>query len=59
MLSNYTDENNLFIIGKDINKIKDALTKDFGIVTNWFYENFMVLNSKKMLFYLYWQRRGK
>ena len=59
MLSNYTDENNLFIIRKDINKVKDALTKDFGIVTNWFYENFMVLNSKKMLFYLYWQRRGK
>ena len=59
MLSNYTDENNLFIIGKNINKVKDALTKDFGIVTNWFYDNFMVLNSKKMLFYLHWQRRGK
>ena len=50
MLSNYTDENNLFIIGKDINKVKDALTIDFGIVTNWFYENFMVLNSKKCYF---------
>ena len=50
MLSNYADDNNLLSIGKDINKIKDTLAKDFGIVTNWFYENFMVLNSKKCHF---------
>ena len=48
MLSNYADDNNLFSIGKD--KIKDALAKNFGIITNWFYENFMVLNSKKCHF---------
>ena len=39
MLSNYADDNNLFSIRRDLNKVKD-----FGIVTNWFYENFMVLN---------------
>ena len=39
MLNNYTDGNNLFSIGKDINKIKDTLAKDFGIVTYLFYEN--------------------
>ena len=50
MLSNYTDDNNLFSIGRDLNKVKDTLAKDFGIVTNWFYENFMVLNSKKCHF---------
>ena len=44
---NYADDNKLFIIGKDINKVKDILAKDFVIVTNLFHENFMVLNSKK------------
>ena len=44
---NYADDNKLFIIGKDINKVKVILAKDFVIVTNLFHENFMVLNSKK------------
>ena len=35
------------LVGKDINKVKEAFAKDFGIVTNWFYEIFKVLNSKK------------
>ena len=46
MLSNYADDNNLFSIGRDLNKVKDTLAKDFGIVS----ENFMVLNSKKCHF---------
>ena len=50
MLSNYADDNSLFSIGRDLNKVNDTLAKDFGIVTNWFYENFMVLNSKKCHF---------
>ena len=50
MLSNYADDNKLFSIGRDFNKVKDTLAKDFGIVTNWFYENFVVLNSKKCHF---------
>ena len=50
MLSNYAYDNNLFNIGRDLNKVKDTLAKDFGIVTNWFYQNFMVLNSKKCHF---------
>ena len=50
MLSSYADDNNLFSIGKDINKVKDTLAKGFGIVTNWFHENFMVLDSKKCHF---------
>ena len=29
------------------NQIKDTLAKDYRMVTNWFYENVMVLNSKK------------
>ena len=49
-LSNYADDNNLFSIGIDLNKVKDTLAKDFGIVTNSFYKNFMILNSKKCHF---------
>ena len=50
MLSNYADDNNLFSVGKDINKVTGTLAEDFGIVTHWFYENFMALNSKKCHF---------
>ena len=46
----YADDNNLPGIEKDINKVKNTLAKDFGIVTNWFYENFMVLTSIKYHF---------
>ena len=50
MSSIYAGGNNLFSIGKDINKVKDTHTKDFEIVTNWFYENFMVSTFKKCYF---------
>ena len=50
MLSNYADDNNLPSIEKDINKVNDTLAKDFGIISNWFYEKFMVLTSKKYHF---------
>ena len=59
MLSDYAGDNNLFIIEKDFNKIKDSLAKDLGIVTNWFYENLMVIKFLKMSFYVYWQRRRR
>ena len=50
MLSNYNDDNNLSSIGKDINKVKNTLAKNFGIVTNQFCKNFVVLPSKKFYF---------
>ena len=37
----YADDNNQFSIGEDIDEVKDTLAKDFGILTNWFYENLM------------------
>ena len=49
MSSNCADDKNLFSIGKD-NKVEDTSSKEFGIVTNCFYENVMVLNSKKCYF---------
>ena len=43
-LSNYADDNNLYSIGKELNVIKKKLRKDFKVVTDWFYENYMSLN---------------
>ena len=47
VLSNYADDNNLFVIGKNKEDIKSLLLLDFEIVNNWLYENFMILNPKK------------
>ena len=47
VLSNYADNNNLFVIRKNKEDIKSLLLLDFMIVNNWFYENFMVLNPEK------------
>ena len=46
-LSNYADDNNLFVIGKNKEGIKSLLLLSFEIVNNWFYENVMILNPKK------------
>ena len=48
MLINYADDNNLFSIKKYFNKVKEILAKELGIVTNWFYENFMVSYSNNV-----------
>ena len=44
-LSNYADDNNLYSIGKELNIIKEKLQKDFEVVTDWFFENYMSLYS--------------
>ena len=49
-LSNYTDDNNLFSMGKNEDQVKTFLSLDFKIINNWFYQNFMVLNSEKSQF---------
>ena len=46
-LSNYADDNNLYSIGKELNIIKEKLQKDFEVVTDWFFENYMSLYSTK------------
>ena len=45
-VSNYADDNNLYIIGKDCDKIQNLLEKDFRVLTEWFFENYMVLSQK-------------
>ena len=47
ILSNYAGDNNLYSIGKDRDIIKNLLRKDFRALTEWFFENCMVLNQKK------------
>ena len=55
-LSNYANDNNLSISGEDKELIKSMLSSDFMIAENWFFENYMLLNPRKMLFYVYWQK---
>ena len=49
-LSNYANDNTLYSSGNDLEKVKQTLRQDFEIVTKWFYENYMVLNSGKCYF---------
>ena len=49
-LSNFADDNNLFATGTDIQLINKTLLSDFRAVSNWFYENFMILNPGKYHF---------
>ena len=46
-LSDYTDDNNLYSIGKGRDIIKNLLRKDFLALTEWFFENYMVSNQKR------------
>ena len=48
-LSNYADDNTLYSIGNTIEGVKKALSNDFRIIQNWFHENLMVLNAKKLV----------
>ena len=49
-LSNYAKDNTLYSSGNDLEKVKQTLRPGFEIVTKWFYENYMVLNSSKCHF---------
>ena len=49
-LSNYADDNTLYSCGNNLEKVKQTQRGDFQIVTKWFYENYMVLNSGKCHF---------
>ena len=49
-LSNYADDNNLSISGEDKELIKSMLSSDIVIVEDWFFENYMILNSGKWSF---------
>ena len=46
-LSNYADDNTLYTIGDSNEEIKEILRKDFETLSNWFYDNYMILNPSK------------
>ena len=49
-LSSHADENTLYNSVSDLEKVKQTLRQDSQIITKWFYENYMVLNSGKCHF---------
>ena len=49
-LSNYADDNTLFISGYNLKEVKEVLLNDLNKVTEWFFENYMVLNAGKCHF---------
>ena len=46
-ISNYADDNTMYCIGKDKERINSLLEQDFQLAAEWFYKNGMVLNPDK------------
>ena len=44
-LYKYADDNTMYSSDKNTNTVIDWLRHDFAIITAWFYENYMVLNT--------------
>ena len=47
VLSNYADDSNFYATSNDKEETKRALAKAFQTVINWFYEDYMILNTEK------------
>ena len=46
-MCNYADYNTVYAYSGDLHQIQEYLKKDFEILENWFYGNYMVLNPRK------------
>ena len=46
-LSNYADDNVLYAFGSNLDEVKQNLSQDFLKLSEWFYENCMILNPEK------------
>ena len=49
-LSNYADDSTLYTSGYNLEEVKQVLLNDLNKVTEWFFENYMVLNVGKYHF---------
>ena len=43
-LSNYADDNTLYTSGYNLKEVKEVLLNDLNKVTEWFFEDYMILN---------------
>ena len=50
---NYADDNTLFAFGKTFDEVTRKLQNDFLILDEWFFNNFLILNSDKEHLILY------
>ena len=46
-LSSYADDNVLYAFGSNMTEVKDKLSQDLPKLSEWFTENFMILNPDK------------
>ena len=58
-LRNYSDDNVLYSIGKELDIFKEKLRKDFKVVTDWFFENYMSLNPTKCYYMCLGKNKNK
>ena len=49
-LSNYADDNTIYVFGYNLEELKNTLRFDFDLISNWFEENYVVLNVDKCHF---------
>ena len=49
-MCNYADDNTPYTYSRDFQQVQEYLEKDFEILMNWFYGNYMVLNPRKYEF---------
>ena len=48
-LSNYTENNVLYIFGSNLEEVKQNVSQDLLKLSEWFHENWMVLNQEKLI----------
>ena len=49
-ICNYVDNNTLHTYSRDFHQVQEYLKKDFEILENWLYDNYMILNPRKCEF---------
>ena len=52
-LGNYADDSTLYAYNKNLETVISNLRQEFSILSNWFYDNYMVLNPGKCHFMLF------
>ena len=58
-LGNYADNSTLYTYNKNLETVIFNLRQEFSILSNWFYDNYMVLNPGKCHFMLFGVKENK